>query len=83
VELEEARKIKDILKHQLSEKRAISEALEEEVVKTRKEMEKFQALYHQNLSSIKASEGLATILSQQRNPKMKIGLGYEEGSSSG
>jgi hypothetical protein len=49
VELEEARKIKDILKHQLSEKRARSEALEEEVVKTRKEMEKFQALYHQNL----------------------------------
>jgi hypothetical protein len=83
VELEEARKIKDILKHQLSEKRARSEALEEEVVKTRKDMEKFQALYHQNLSSIKALEGLATILSKQRNPKMKTGLGYEEGSSSG
>jgi hypothetical protein len=45
-------------------------------------MEKFQALYNQNLSSIKASEGLATILNQQRNPKMKTGLGYEEGSSS-
>jgi hypothetical protein len=83
VELEEARKIEDILKHHISEKRARSEALEEEVVKTRKEMEKFQALYHRNLSSIKASEGLATILSQQRNPKLKIGLGYEEGSSSG
>ena len=46
-------------------------------------MEKFQALYHHNLSSIKASEGLATILNQQRNPKLKTGLGYEEGSSSG
>jgi hypothetical protein len=52
-------------------------------VKTRKEMEKFQALYNHNLSSIKASEGLATILNQQRNPKMKNGLGYEKGSSSG
>jgi hypothetical protein len=83
VELEEARKIEDILKHQLSEKRARSEALEEEVVKTRKEMEKFQTLYHQNLSSIKASEGLTTILNQQRNPKLKTGLGFEEGSSSG
>jgi FtsZ-binding cell division protein ZapB len=62
VELEEARNTKDILKHQLSEKRAKSEALEEEVVKTRKEMEQFQAFYHQNLSSIKASEALATIL---------------------
>jgi hypothetical protein len=51
-------------------------------VKTRKELERFQALYHQNLSSIKASEGLATILNQQRNPNMKNDLGYEEGSGS-
>jgi hypothetical protein len=83
VELKEEKKIEDILKQQLSEKKAICEALEEEVLKTRKELEKFKALYHQNLSSIKASEGLATILNQQRNPKLKIGLGYEEGSSSG
>jgi len=46
VELEEARKIEDILKHQLSEKRVRPEAMEEDVVKTRKEMEKFQALYN-------------------------------------
>jgi hypothetical protein len=57
--------------------------MEEEVVKTRKELENFQALYHQNLSSIKALERLATILNQQRNPKLKTSLGYEEGSSSG
>jgi hypothetical protein len=79
VELEEANKIEEILKQQLSGKKARCEALEQEVVKTRKEMEKFQALYNQNLSSIKASEGLSTILNQQRNPNMKIGLGYEEG----
>ena len=83
VELEEAKKIEEILKQQLSEKKARCESLEQEVVKTRKEMEKFQALYNQNLSSIKASEGLTTILNQQRNPKLKIGLGHEEGSSSG
>jgi hypothetical protein len=82
VELEEAKKIEEILK-QLSEKKTRCESLEQEVVKIRKEMEKFQALYNQNLSSIKASEGLATILNQQRNPKMKTSLGYEEGSSSG
>jgi hypothetical protein len=81
-ELEEANKIEDILKQQLSEKKARCEALEEEIVKTIKEMEKFKALYHQNLSSIKASEGLSSILNQQRNPKLKVGLGYEEGSSS-
>jgi hypothetical protein len=62
VELEEAKKIEEIPKQQLSEKKARCEALEQEVVKMRKEMEKFQALYNQNLSSIKASEGLATIL---------------------
>jgi hypothetical protein len=45
-------------------------------------MEKFQTLYHQNLSSIKASEELTIILNQQRNPKLKTGLGFEEGSSS-
>jgi hypothetical protein len=83
VELEEAKKIEDILRQQLAEKKVRCKALEDEVVKTRKELEKFQALYHQNLSSIKASEGLATILNQQRNPKLKTGLGYEEGSSSG
>jgi hypothetical protein len=82
VELEEAKKIEEILKQQLSEKKARCESLEQEVVKTRKEMEKFQALYKQNLTSIKASEELTTILNQQRNPKIKTGLGYEEGSSS-
>jgi hypothetical protein len=55
LELEEAKKIEDILKQQLSKKKARSEELEQEVVKMRKEMEKFQALYNQNLSSIKAS----------------------------
>jgi hypothetical protein len=82
VELEEAKKIKDILKQQLSEKKVRCEALEEEIVKTRKEMEKFKGLYHQNLPSIKASEELTSILNQQRNSKLKAGLGYEEGSSS-
>jgi chromosome segregation ATPase len=82
VELEEAKKIEDILKQQLSEKKLRCEALEEEIVKTRKEMEKFKGLYHQNLPSIKASEELTSILNQQRNSKLKDGMGYEEGSSS-
>jgi hypothetical protein len=82
VELEEAKKIEDILKQQLSERKLRCEALEEEIVKTRKEMEKFKGLYHQNLPSIKASEELTSILNQQRNSKLKAGLGYEEGSSS-
>jgi len=79
VELEEAKKIEDILKQQLSENKVRCEALEEEIVKTRKEMEKFKGPYHQNLPSIKASEELTSILNQQRNSKLKAGLGYEEG----
>ena len=34
------------------------------------------------MPSIKASEELTSILNQQRNSKLKAGLGYEEGSSS-
>jgi hypothetical protein len=82
VELEEAKNIEDILKQQLPEKKLRCEALEEEIVKTRKEMEKFKGLYHQNLPSIKESEELTSILNQQRNSKLKDGLGYKEGSSS-
>jgi len=55
--------------------------LEEEVVKTRKEMEKFKALYLKNLPSIKVSTKLNDILSKQRSPLLKTGLGYISGSS--
>jgi hypothetical protein len=81
VELEEENKIEDIIKQQLSEKKARCEALEEEVVKSRKEMEKFKALYLQNLPSIKASVELNDILSKQRSPLLKTVLGYVSGSS--
>ena len=45
VELEEAKKIEDIVKQHISEKKARCEALKEKVVRTKKEMEKFKALY--------------------------------------
>jgi hypothetical protein len=82
VELEEEKKIEDILKQLLSENKATCEALEEEVVKTRKEVEKFKTLYLQNLPSIKASAELNDILSKHRSPLLKTGLGYVSGSSS-
>jgi hypothetical protein len=46
VELEEAKKIEDILKQQLAEKKSKCEA-KEDIVKTRKEMEKFKAARYQ------------------------------------
>jgi hypothetical protein len=80
--LEESKKIEDILKQQLKEDETKGEKLEVEVVTVRNNLEKLQDLYHQNLTSIKASEGLASILKQRRNSKLKTGLVYEEGSSS-
>jgi hypothetical protein len=55
--------------------------LEEEVVKTRKEMERFKTLYLQNLPSIKAITELNDIMRKQRSPLLKTGLGYVNGSS--
>ena len=81
LELEEAKKIEDILKQQLTKGKKRCEALEVEIVTARKELEKFQALCHQNLSSIKASEELNNILSKKRSPWLKTCLGYDEISS--
>jgi hypothetical protein len=68
LELEEAKKIEEILKQQLAEGRSRCEHLEEEVVTVKKELEKYQAWYNQNISSIKASEELNNILNRQRPP---------------
>jgi hypothetical protein len=56
--------------------------LEEEVVKTKKEMEKFKALYLQNIPRIKALVELKNILRKHRSPLLKTGLGYVSGSRS-
>jgi hypothetical protein len=82
VKLEEAKTIEDILKQQLKEAKKKGEKLDAEVVYVRKDLENFQALYHQNLTSIKSLEGLATVMNHQRNQKLKTSLGYEVGSSS-
>ena len=44
-------------------------------------MEKFKALYLQNIPSIKASTELNDILSKQRSPLLNTSLGYVSGSS--
>ena len=73
VELEEAKKIEDILRQQLAEKKTRCEALEEEVVEARKELEKYKALYDQNLSSLKASGDLNNIQKyQEGDDKLSI-----------
>ena len=64
------------------EKKMRCEALEDKEVKTRKELEKLQGLYHQSISTIKASEELKNISSKKQYPLLKKSLNYEEGSSS-
>jgi len=80
VELEEENKIEGILKKKLSENKEICEAFEEEVVKARKEMEMFKALYPQNIPSIKASSELNDIMRKNRYTMLNTGLGYVSGS---
>ena len=67
VKLEESKNIEDILEEQLKEFETKGAKLEDEVETVRKYLETFQALYHQNLTSIKALEGLASIPNHQRN----------------
>ena len=68
------------MKQQLSGKKERCEFLEEEVVNTKKEMERFKALYLQNLPSIKASTELNNILRKLISPLLNTGLGYVSGS---
>jgi len=51
-------------------------------VAVRKDLERFQTLYYQNMSSIKSTEELNNILNNQRYPFIKTSLGYEGTSSS-
>ena len=81
IKLEEAKRIEDILKQQLSEKIKECEELETKVVSVRKELEKVQALYHQNMTSAQATKKLDKIMDSQTWPFLKIGLGYEESSN--
>ena len=82
LELEEEKKIEEYLKQQLAESKTRCEHLEKEVVNVKKDLEKYQALYHQNISSIKSSEELNNILNKQRAPQIKFGLGYDQNASS-
>ncbi len=83
LELEEEKKIEESLKQRLAECKVRCELLEKEVVTVKKGLDKYQALYHQNISSIKASEELNNMLNRQRAPHSKFGLGYSQGESNG
>ena len=81
VELEEAKKVEDILLKQIKDKTQEQEKLEEEVVCLRKKLE--NAPRKINTSQMTSSGKLNEILNAQRSPQIKTGIGYEGESIKG
>ena len=81
IELEEAKKIEDMLLKQIKEKTQEQEKLEEEVVCLRKKLENAQRKVVINSSQTTSSSKLNEIMVAQRSPMIKTGIGYEGESS--
>ena len=81
VELEEAKKIEDMLLQQIKDKTREQEKLEEEVVCLRNKLENSQRKVVISSSQTKSSSKLNEILDAQRSPMIKTGIGYEGESS--
>jgi hypothetical protein len=74
IQLQEAKRREEILINQIKEKENICDKLEAEIVALRKDLEKSRT----QMKFIKESETLDNILSNQRSPDDKAGLGYKE-----
>ena len=81
IELEDAKKIEDMLLKQVKEKTQEQEKLEEEVVCLRKKLENSQRKVATNSSQKTSSSKLKEILDAQRSPMIKTRIGYVGESS--
>ena len=81
VELEEAKKIEDMLLQQIKDQNREQEKLEEEVVCLRKKLENAQRNVAINSSQTTSSRKLNEILVAQRSPMIKTGIDYDGESS--
>jgi hypothetical protein len=70
--------IEEVVRSQLKEKEENCEKLEAEIVSLRKELEKTTDQLSRSLKFGKSTEILDNILSYQRSPFIKTGLGYDE-----
>jgi hypothetical protein len=77
-QLEEAKRIEEVVRSQLKEKEENCEKLEAEIVSLRKELEKTIDQLNRSLKFGKSTEILDNILSFQRSPFIKTGLGYDD-----
>jgi hypothetical protein len=75
VQIEEGKKIEEVLKSQLKERENICNSLESEIVYLRRELERSST----NIKYEKSSTTLNEILNHQRSPFDKTGLGYNKG----
>jgi hypothetical protein len=78
VQLEEARRIEEVVRIQLKEKEENCEKLESEIVSLRKELEKTTIKLNRSLKFEKSIETLDDIINCQRYPFIKTGLGYDK-----
>ena len=76
-ELEEARKVEDILLRQIKDKHQEQEKLEEVVVCLRKKLENTQRELSMNTPRMKSSEQFEKIINAEICPLIKTRLGYE------
>jgi capsule polysaccharide export protein KpsE/RkpR len=77
-QLEEEKMIEEVVRSQLKEKEENCEKLEAEIVSLRKELEKKIDQLNRILKFGKSTKILDNILSFQRSPFIKTGLGYDE-----
>ena len=77
VELEEAKKVEDILIKKIKDKNQEQEKLEEEVLCLRKKLENAQRDLSMNTPQMKSYKQLDKIINSQRCPLIKNGIGYE------
>lgn len=77
VELEEAKRVEDIMIKKIKDKNHEQEKLEEEVGCLRKKLEKAQSELTMNIPQMKISEQLDKMLNAQRSPLIKARIGYE------
>jgi hypothetical protein len=77
-QLEEEKMIEKVVRSQLKENEENCKKLEAEIISLRKELEKTIDQFNRSLKFEKSIEILDNILSFQRSPLIKTGLGYDE-----
>jgi hypothetical protein len=77
-QLEEAKRIEEVVRSQLKEKKENCKKPEAEVISLKKELEKTIDQLNRSLKFGKSTKVLDNILSYQSSPFIKTGLGYDE-----